>query len=101
MASSMPWVLAGVVFWGLHMGATQGLLTTLIADTAPADLRGTAFGLFNLLTGVALLIASALAGALWAAAGPAMTFVAGASFSLLALCGFIAVIRRRIDIVSS
>ena len=95
LAASMPGVLAGVVCWGLHMGATQGLLTTMVADTAPADLRGTAFGLFNLLTGLALLIASVLAGALWTTAGPAMTFVAGAGFSLLALLGFVAVTRHR------
>lgn len=93
VASSTVWVLAGTVFWGLHMGATQGLLTTLVADAAPADLRGTAFGLFNLLTGLALLTASVLAGALWTAIGPAMTFVAGAGFSLLALIGLLVVTR--------
>jgi MFS family permease len=95
LATSMPGVLAGVVCWGLHMGATQGLLTTMVADTAPADLRGTAFGLFNLLTGLALLIASVLAGALWTTAGPAMTCIAGAGFSLLALLGFVAVTWHR------
>lgn len=93
VASSTVWVLAGTVFWGLHMGATQGLLTTLVADAAPADLRGTAFGLFNLLTGLALLTASVLAGALWTAIGPAMTFAAGAGFSLLALIGLLVVTR--------
>ncbi len=93
VASSTGWVLAGTVFWGLHMGATQGLLTTLVADAAPADLRGTAFGLFNLLTGLALLTASVLAGTLWTAVGPAMTFVAGAGFSLLALIGLLLVTR--------
>lgn len=95
MASSTVWVLAGAAFWGLHMGATQGLLTTLVADAAPADLRGTAFGLFNLLTGLALLMASVLAGALWTAAGPTMTFVVGAGFSLLALVGLLIVTRQR------
>lgn len=94
MASSIPEVLAGTVLWGLHMGATQGLLSALIADAAPADLRGTAFGLFNLVTGVALLIASVLAGALWTAIGPAMTFVVGAAFSLLALIGLLIAARR-------
>jgi MFS family permease len=94
LASSTGGVLAGTVLWGLHMGATQGLLTTLVADAAPADLRGTAFGLFNLATGVTLLLASFLAGALWTAAGPAMTFAAGAGFSLLALVGLGAVRRR-------
>jgi MFS family permease len=80
---------AGVALWGLHMGFTQGLLAALIADTAPAELRGTAFGMFNLLTGAALLAASILAGALWDAVGPKGTFLAGAAFALIALCGFV------------
>jgi MFS family permease len=62
----------GAEVWGLHMGATQGLLSALIADTAPADLRGTAFGVFNLVTGGALLAASVIAGELWTVAGPAI-----------------------------
>jgi MFS family permease len=94
-APSAAWVLVGALFWGLHLGATQGLLTTLVADAAPMGLRGTAFGLFNLLTGLALLAASVLAGTLWAAIGPAMTFIAGAGFSLLALVGLLAASRRR------
>jgi MFS family permease len=80
-------VSAGVLLWGLHMGVTQGLLARLVADTAPADLRGTAYGVFNLASGVALLIASVLAGWLWGAAGPAATFLAGAVFGVLALGG--------------
>ncbi|MEO5759827.1 MAG: MFS transporter, partial [Mesorhizobium sp.] len=79
----------GVVFWGLHMGFTQGLLATLIAETAPAELRGTAFGMFNLLTGSALLLASVIAGALWDMAGPQATFLAGAVFTLLTLAGLV------------
>ena len=94
LAPSIAWVLAGTVLWGLHMGATQGLLTTLVADAAPADLRGTAFGLFNLLAGLTLLAASFLAGVLWTVAGPATTFAAGAGFSLLALIGLAAAGRR-------
>ncbi len=94
LAPSIGWVLAGTVLWGVHMGATQGLLATLVADASPPDLRGTAFGLFNLATGLALLLASFLAGALWTAAGPAMTFAAGAGFSLLALVGLVVVSRR-------
>lgn len=78
-------VWAGVVFWGLHMAMTQGLLATMVAATAPADLRGTAFGMFNLLTGVSLLVASVLAGLLWDAWGASSTFAAGAGFCLLAL----------------
>jgi MFS family permease len=75
----------GVALWGLHMGLTQGLLASLVADTAPAELRGTAFGLFNLVSGLAMLAASILAGALWDIIGPRATFLAGAAFTALAL----------------
>ncbi len=94
-AAGIVGVAIGVVFWGLHMGFTQGLLATLIADVAPAELRGTAFGVFNLMTGVALLVASLVAGALWDIAGPKGTFLAGAGFALLTLAGLL-VIRRRL-----
>jgi MFS family permease len=77
-------VLAGAALWGLHMGATQGLLSALVADAVPGDLRGTAFGLYSLVTGVALLAASVIAGALWTAVGPGATFIAGAVFATLA-----------------
>lgn len=77
----------GVGLWGLHLGLTQGLLATLVADTAPPELRGTAFGMFNLSTGLALLAASLLAGTLWDFFGPGMTFLAGAGFTALALFG--------------
>jgi MFS family permease len=90
LAATAPLVLAGVALWGLHMGLTQGLLATLVADTAPADLRGTAFGLFHLAGGLAMLVASVIAGALWDAHGPAATFLAGAAFTALALIGFAA-----------
>jgi MFS family permease len=78
-------VIIGVGFWGLYLGFSQGLLSALVADTAPEDLRGTAFGLFNLATGGALLIASVLAGWLWYDFGPTATFFAGAVFSGLAM----------------
>ena len=78
-------IALGGALWGLHMGLTQGLLASLVADTAPADLRGTAFGMFNLITGAATLAASVIAGALWDAVGPTGTFIAGAAFTLLAL----------------
>ena len=84
---------AGVVLWGLHMGLTQGLLSTLVADAAPAELRGTAFGVFHLVSGVAMLLASVIAGVLWDAYGPAWTFYAGAAFTALALLGLLAVRR--------
>ena len=80
---SVAW--AGVVLWGLHLAMTQGLLAAMIADTAPVDLRGTAYGFFNLASGVAMLIASALAGLLWDSLGAAFTFIAGGAFSALAL----------------
>jgi MFS family permease len=81
----------GVVLWGLHMGFTQGLLATLVADTAPEELRGTAFGVFNLVTGLALLAASVIAGELWDAVGPQGTFVGGAIFTVLTLAGLLSV----------
>jgi len=80
-------VMVGVVIWGLHMGATQGLLSAIIADVVPADLRGTAFGLYSLVTGAALLAASVIAGLFWTEVGPAATFAAGAIFAVLALVG--------------
>jgi MFS family permease len=86
--------LAGAALWGVHMGATQGLLAAIVADAAPADLRGTGFGLFHLLVGLAQLAASVIAGALWAWLGPAGTFAAGAFFSAAALAGLLVVPRR-------
>lgn len=80
--------LVGVALWGLHMGLTQGLLAAMVADAAPVRLRGTAFGLFNLLTGLALLVASVIAGWLWSASGPTATFLAGGGLALAALLGF-------------
>jgi len=80
-------VLAGVGLWGIHMGMTQGLLATMVADTAPVDLRGTAYGFFNLVSGVAMLAASILAGLLWDRYSAAYTFFAGAGFCLVALFG--------------
>ena len=78
-------LLVGVALWGVHMGATQGLLATMVAGTAPADLRGTAFGVFNLVSGVAMLASSVLAGWLWDVLGAAATFHVGAAFGALAL----------------
>jgi MFS family permease len=90
-AANVWLVGVGVVLWGLHMGFTQGLLSALVADTAPSDLRGTAFGMFNLIIGIALLLASALAGYLWQAFGPSMTFFAGAALAGLSLFGLVLV----------
>lgn len=89
-ATSVPVVFLGACLWGLHMGLTQGIITAYIAAEAPASMRGTAFGIYNLVTGVTLLFASLLAGWLWQAHGPALTFGAGAVFSLVALVGFAA-----------
>ncbi len=83
-------LLAGVALWGVHMGMTQGLLATMVADTAPEDLRGTAYGFFNLLSGIAMLVSSMLAGALWDVFGPSATFFAGAGFCLVTLIGLAA-----------
>jgi MFS family permease len=79
------WMWAGLVCWGVHMAATQGLLAAMVADTAPENLRGTAFGLFNLASGIAMLAASVVAGVLWDRFGSSVTFLAGAAFAALAL----------------
>lgn len=92
---SIGGVALGVVLWGLHMGFTQGLLATLVADTSPPELRGTAYGFFNLLGGFAMLAASVMAGSLWDAGGPKLTFLAGAGLTSIALVGLFT-IRSRI-----
>ncbi len=84
-AADWPMLLLGVALWGLHMGMTQGLLAAMVADTAPADLRGTAYGFFNLVSGLAMLVASVVAGLLWDRLGASSTFLAGAAFSAVAL----------------
>jgi len=91
LATNDHWgvVLIGVALWGIHMGMTQGLLATMVADTAPTDLRGTAYGFFNLMSGFAMLIASVLAGLLWDRFGASFTFYAGAVFCAMALIGLI------------
>lgn len=78
------WAWAGVSLWGLHMAMTQGLLSTMVAAAAPAELRGTAFGFFNLVSGVSMLLASLLAGLLWDRFGAAYTFLAGGAFAFVA-----------------
>jgi MFS family permease len=88
-------VTVGIILWGLHMGLTQGTLSTLVADHAPADLRGTAFGIYNLCTGLALLAASIVAGGLWDKFGSQATFLAGAGFAALALIGLLATDRSK------
>lgn len=93
-ASGLVGLIVGVTLWGLHMGFTQGLLAALIAETAPAELRGTAFGMYNLITGVALLLASVTAGALWDVIGPQGTFLAGAGFVTLTLAGVLSIRSR-------
>ena len=87
LAASNHWtvVMLGVAIWGLHLGMTQGLLAAMVAHAAPADLRGTAFGAFNLVSGLALLVASVVAGLLWDSFGAAATFLAGAGFCCLTL----------------
>ena len=87
-AAASPLVtFIGAALWGLHMGLTQGLFAKLVADTAPSALRGTAFGIFNLVTGIALLMASVIAGVLWSVWGASATFIAGAAFAAFALMG--------------
>ncbi len=81
-----PWqAMLGVVLWGLQMGLTQGVLSAMIADTAPGSLRGTAFGLFNLVGGITTLLASGIAGVTWDRFGASVTFLTGAGFAAGAL----------------
>ncbi len=94
LGEAIPLTLVGVVFWGLHMGFTQGVFAALVADTAPPHLRGSAFGLFNLAIGLAMLAASIIAGALWNAYGPSATFLAGAVFTAISLIGALAIQSR-------
>jgi len=89
LATGIMAVAIGAALWGLHMGFTQGLLAALVADTAPAELRGTAYGVFNLVSGLALLLASVVAGTLWDVAGPQGTFLAGAALTVLTVIGLI------------
>ncbi|WP_322998168.1 MFS transporter [Castellaniella sp.] len=80
-------LLAGAALWGLHMGFSQGILSAMVADTTPAGMKGTAFGIFNLASGVCMLLASVLAGWLWQFWGPSATFLTGAAFAAVALLG--------------
>ena len=89
------WLWGGIALWGLHMGMTQGLLATMVADTAPGDLRGTAYGFFNLMSGLGMLVASALAGLLWDQLGASFTFLAGGFFSVLTLAAVLLRTRRK------
>lgn len=91
----------GVVLWGLHMGLTQGVLSAILADSVPAELRGTAFGVFNLVTGLSLLASSVIAGALWQGIGPEGTFVAGAGFAVVALLALLPLRRNGRETASS
>jgi MFS family permease len=86
-APSLTIALVGAAVWGLHMGLTQGVLSAMVASAAPADLRGSAFGMFSVVSGIVLLVASVLAGALWEHVSPAATFVTGAVICGVALVG--------------
>lgn len=86
-ATHIGLLLTGILLWGIHMGMTQGLLATMVADTAQPELRGTAYGVFNLVSGIAMLVASTCAGWLWQTHGPQATFWAGAGFALVAWLG--------------
>lgn len=89
MAERVLLVAAGAALWGLHMGLTQGVLSAMVADTAAENFRGTAFGIFSMISGIAILIASIIAGGLWEFFGPSAAFFSGAAFAAVALIGFI------------
>ncbi len=94
IASGMWLAGVGIILWGLHMGLTQGVLAAMVAQTTPPDLRGTGFGIFNLATGLALLLASPIAGVLWSAYGPAAAFFGGTLLAGLT-CGVAAIVLPR------
>ena len=94
LASSLVMLGAGIALWGLHMGFTQGVFAAMVAQSSPPALRGTAFGVFNLASGIAMLAASALAGALWQFVGPAATFTAGSALAALSFAITVFAIRR-------
>ena len=98
-ATGLGSVFAGIALWGLHLALSQGLLSALVADTAPASLRGTAFGIFSFVTGIALLLASVIAGAVWDTAGPSATFATGAGIAVAALVGLY-LSRQRDEVVT-
>jgi MFS family permease len=89
-ASAPAAVLVGAALWGLHLGLTQGLLAVVVSLTAPGSLRGTAFGLFHVVSGIMLLVGSVLAGVLWTEVGPSATFAVGAVFAAVTLAALIA-----------
>lgn len=96
-AQTLPMLFAGIVLWGLHMGFSQGILSTLIADSAPQNLKGTAFGLFNLATGLTVILGNVSAGLLWETYGSSSTFLAGAvmAFASLATVPLLSAARHR------
>lgn len=89
LAQNVSTAMLGVALWGLHMGLSQGILSTLVADSAPTEVRGTAFGLFGVVTGVFVLLSSALAGILWDRFGPPATFWTGGGFAVVAMIGLL------------
>ena len=93
-ATNLLVLALGVGLWGLHMGFTQGLLAAMVTDTAPHQLRGTAYGVYNLVSGIAMLIASVIAGVLWDRFGASATFFTGAAITCIALLGLL--LTRRI-----
>ena len=95
-AASPRLVFAGAALWGLHMAFTQGLLSKLVADTAPREMLGTGFGIFNFVSGAGLLLASVIAGSLWSSFGASATFLAGAIFAVLASIGLLATAQHRV-----
>lgn len=98
-APGIPGMMIGTALWGFHMGFTQGIFNALIADNAPAELRGTAFGMFHLLSGLALLLASIIAGLLWDTVGYQGTFLTGATFALLTLFG-LWTLRKKVSVIA-
>ena len=82
---SFAGLILGVGLWGAHMALTQGIFSRMVADSAPADKRATAFGAFWFVSGTGTLLASLAAGMLWDRSGSEMTFFASAGVAAVAL----------------
>jgi MFS family permease len=87
------WLLFAL--YGVYYGTTQGVASAYIADLVPSERRGTAYGLFQGVTGLALLPASILAGWIWNAVSPAATFYLGAGLAMLAMLAILFLMKDR------
>ncbi len=95
------WVQQPQQIWGLfalygvYLGMSQGILLALVADVTPSELRGTGFGVINLVIGIILLPANLLAGFVWETANPQIPFLLGSFLAILASFILLLGVRQR------